>query len=183
MLYIFDADGTLRITKSGKPCPNTWKDQASLPNVRDKLVNLKSEGHSIAIASNQGGVSWGYMSEYEAWQIMDYTNFLLARVVADIRLCFYHNKGDRKNRYLDKTKPKPDMLLELIEDFKTTKQDTVFVGNEFVDMETAKNAGIKFEWAHEFFNWQDCYNIEIVQSQNGYFPKFKEVSNGSTVKV
>ena len=37
MQYIFDLDGTLRVTGSGKPVPNESYDQNILPSVRKRF--------------------------------------------------------------------------------------------------------------------------------------------------
>ena len=101
--YGFDLDGTLRATKSGKPCPNTPGDQFLLPNVKKKLIELRSETDNLYIISNQGGVSWGFMSEYDAWKITEYfvklTGLLEGFEFVDIKLCFFHPQGKYSDRY------------------------------------------------------------------------------------
>ena len=75
MLYIFDKDGTLvrelPDPKIGTRPANTPEEQELLPGVLSKIVSLKAEGHRIAIASNQGGVSWGFMSMAQAYDVMN----------------------------------------------------------------------------------------------------------------
>ena len=52
----FDADSTLRITKSGDVAPSDPDDVAVLPLTAPKLKELARQGYFIAIVSNQGGI-------------------------------------------------------------------------------------------------------------------------------
>lgn len=166
MLYIFDLDGTIRNTLSGKPCPNEPCDQTILPNVLDHLNGLKSQGNKLAACSNQGGVSCGYITEYQAWKIAVETNNLLGWLLDDIRLSFFHCNGLKNFRYMDNSKPNPDMALQLMTDFAVKPEETIFVGNEYVDQECAKQAGIAFVWAHNFFKWP----VDLLEwNKNGVF--------------
>jgi len=170
MIYIFDMDGTLRITKTGRPCPNDPTDQVLLPGVKDRLSSLKNNGDSIFACSNQGGVSCGYMSANMAWMIAAETNVLLGGVLEDIEMCFYYPDAIYSDRYKDFAKPKPEMVYMLLDnvdgDIEENKKQTVFVGNEFVDQECAKNASVNFVWAHEFFGWKE---ESLMRTQRGVF--------------
>lgn len=175
MLYIFDLDGTLRVTKSGRPAPNENDDQVLLPNVREKLRSLYDAGHVLTAASNQGGVSHGYMTEWECWRIQEHLDVNLGHVLADIRLNFYHSRGQYRSRYTDKRKPRPDLLIELLRDFP---DDSIlghfaggipaYIGNQYTDRQAAQAANIYFEWAHIFFGWRD---VDIVETEKGFFPR------------
>ena len=56
-LYVFDKDGTLvHPRKDGYV--ESPEDQILYEGVRDELDRLRSEGHVLAIASNQGGCDW-----------------------------------------------------------------------------------------------------------------------------
>jgi len=58
----FDADSTLRVSRSGSVSANSVDDVIILPNVIDKLESLTRDGYLIAIVSNQGGVSAGIIT-------------------------------------------------------------------------------------------------------------------------
>jgi len=63
MLYIFDADGTLRrCTVLGQPCPNRPDEWELLPGVQKKLATIDWSSNRFAIASNQGGVALGFLT-------------------------------------------------------------------------------------------------------------------------
>lgn len=70
MLYIFDKDGTVCRSKSGQKFINSWEDQELIPGRGEKIAELKAQGRKIALASNQGGVAFGFMSYDEAEEIM-----------------------------------------------------------------------------------------------------------------
>ncbi|MEA2112404.1 MAG: HAD-IIIA family hydrolase [Patescibacteria group bacterium] len=164
MLYVFDLDGTLRITKSGRSCPNQKEDQEILPNVLPVLRHLKLKGHTLAIATNQGGVSLGYFTSYMAWEIIKETQNLLDSLISSVEVSFYHPKGDLINFCRNDAKPKPDMLLRLINRYE---EKAVMVGDGFVDQEAAQKAEIPFIFAHDFFYWPLNF---VEKTEYGYSP-------------
>ena len=167
MQYIFDLDGTLRVTGSGKPVPNESYDQNILPSVREKLRYI----NDYFVISRQGGVSCGYMTEWECWQII-YVFFTeeigYINRPKDVRLMFYHDAGSLRQHYHKRTKT--DVILELIAYWYSgrRKKEYTYIGNEFADRDEALAAGISFQWAHEFFNWSAGY---VEETERGYFPK------------
>ena len=50
-------------------------------------------------------------------------------------------------------KPKPLMLVRLMHRFGARRDETLFVGDMERDEEAARRAGVRFQWAHEFFGW------------------------------
>lgn len=58
----FDADSTLRISKSGSVSANSTTDVRLLPNVGRALASLQKSGYLIYIVSNQNGVGSGVIS-------------------------------------------------------------------------------------------------------------------------
>jgi D-glycero-D-manno-heptose 1,7-bisphosphate phosphatase len=58
----FDADSTLRVSKSGKVSANDVKDVVLLPNVGRALGQLHKAGYLIYIVSNQNGVGSGVIT-------------------------------------------------------------------------------------------------------------------------
>ncbi len=74
----FDADSTLRISKSGKKTPNGPEDVMLLPGAATGLKKALAEGKLIAVVSNQGGVHWGHTSLADAEAALAKTAELLA---------------------------------------------------------------------------------------------------------
>lgn len=164
--FMFDVDGTLTATLSGKVCPNTPDDLFVLPGVAAKLKKLKGRGKRISFITNQGGVSHGFMTEHQAWDILLTTNALLGGMANNIKMCCYYPDALFSKRHVDRRKPSPTMLMEDIEDwFNAIKNQndediiphlytqSLYVGDAFSDQAAAQAAGIDFKWAHEFFGW------------------------------
>ena len=152
-LYVFDADGTLRrTTVPGQPCPNKPGEWELIPGVRERLAQIDWTRAGFGVASNQGGVGTGYMSQEAAYQLLfDMAAAALgsAPPAGSIEMCPhapYLNCPCRK--------PKPLMLRRLMRRFRTTKGETLFVGDMERDKEAARRAGVRFLWAHEFFGWE-----------------------------
>ena len=162
--YIFDLDGTLRhgITskdlKAGK-----MKQQIVLPNVKRKLTEIKNSKAVSVGFSNQGFPSFGVITEIQVWKFVIYfKEHLLKNLIKDVRLDFYHPLGPLKHRYKNKRKPKPDIIYELLKDYKIKPKQAVFIGNAESDKKAAQNAGIDFIWAYDFFGW-DKNNLELSE--------------------
>jgi DNA 3'-phosphatase len=58
----FDADSTIRVSKSGAPTASSATDVNVLPFVAPEMLRLARQGYVIAVVSNQGGVSSGYQT-------------------------------------------------------------------------------------------------------------------------
>ena len=55
-VIFFDADSTLRVSRSGSLYPTRGDDVYILPGVAEKIIEKGEQGYLIAIASNQGNV-------------------------------------------------------------------------------------------------------------------------------
>jgi D-glycero-D-manno-heptose 1,7-bisphosphate phosphatase len=155
-LCIFDKDGCLVKSvvesKSGKShAPNRLEDQEYFEDVRAVCENLRAEGWTLAVASNQGGVAFGIFSADEAELLVKSAAEYIGAVA--YRVCFYHPKGkvspwnqEHRNR-----KPQPGMLIELMQQFQVMPENTLMVGDWQSDKEAADAAGCDFRWAHEMF--------------------------------
>ncbi|MDQ3650950.1 MAG: HAD-IIIA family hydrolase [Acidobacteriota bacterium] len=153
-LYVFDADGTLRrTTVEGLSCPNQPGDWELISAVRERLAEIDwgTHGARFSIASNQGGVGMGYMTYEMAYQLladMVVEAFgVMTPPAGSIEICPHAPHANCPCR-----KPKPLMLIRLMHRFRVTRNDTLFVGDMDRDEEAARRAGVRFLWAHEFFN-------------------------------
>ncbi len=150
-LIIFDADGTLCTTKSGATFRKTADDWQWLPGRLEKLAELRNQGVKIGIATNQGGVAFGYLDPHEIRQEL----YKMGRLIhaAAIEMCFSHPNAtiDLWRENGSRRKPGTDMLLAIIKDSGESKQDTLMVGDRPEDEQAAKNAGVSFMWADAFF--------------------------------
>lgn len=152
-LYVFDADGTLRrTTVEGRPCPNKPGEWELLPGVRERLSQIDWTRAGFGVASNQGGVGLGYMSHEAAWQLLfDMAAAALGSAPphGSIEMCPHAPHANCPCR-----KPKPLMLQRLMHRFRAGERETLFVGDTERDEEAARQAGVRFLWAHEFFGWE-----------------------------
>lgn len=159
MLYIFDKDGTL-VTGMGDRPANTPEEQHLLPGVREKIDALRLHGHRIAIASNQGGVAWGFITHEQAVALIVDCADKIGGVDA-FRMCPYDPKAIKVNptggysRDDASRKPNPGMLIGIMRELGFSPDDTVMIGDMESDKEAAKNAGCKFFWAADFFDWDE----------------------------
>jgi D-glycero-D-manno-heptose 1,7-bisphosphate phosphatase len=156
-LIIFDADYTLRFCNvKGQPCPNKPGEWELLTNVKAKLAKYgwgspQSGKTGYGIASNQGGVGMGYFKAEMAFQLLRDT-FIAAFGFEPkdevIQMCTPKPHVDSKCR-----KPKPGMLLKIMNFWKVEPEETLFIGDMESDKETAGNAGCDFSWAKDFFGF------------------------------
>lgn len=76
----FDADSTLRVSRSGSPAANDRRDVYLLPMVAPPIRKLVDEGWLVAVVSNQGGIDKGYVKFAAAQGALRHTCRLLARL-------------------------------------------------------------------------------------------------------
>lgn len=163
-LAIFDIDGTLTEIKpeirERKPrlvTPNNLGEQQPIPGVIVGLEKLREAGVQIALATNRGGVAFGYTTYQEAESLAQEAAELCGIPEAGIYLCPYHAKarGPRADlRYAredDCRKPNPGMLNQALADYSASPEQAFFVGDRESDLQAAEQAGIRFFWAEDFF--------------------------------
>lgn len=156
MLYIFDKDNTLVYGYPGRPA-NSVEEQHLLPNVELKCARLRAEGHALAIASNQGGIASGYVSEAAVIGMLLNTAVLIGAIT--FRYCPHSSQVEE----CDCRKPRPGMLLKIMAQLRFRPQETVFVGDAETDRAAAEAAGIGFVWAGEFFDWPEDFNTILEE--------------------
>lgn len=154
MLIIFDKDGTLvQNPAPGRPA-NSLDEQILFPDVVDKCIQLRAEGHTLAIATNQGGVAFGHFDHHTAVSLL---KSVAEAIGADLyTICVTHPRATVKRAKRDSRfrKPNPGMLQYLMDALGFLPDDTLYVGDMESDRQTAQAAGVKFAWAWEFFDRQ-----------------------------
>ncbi len=155
MLYIFDKDNTLIASVGNRPA-NTPDEQVAMPNVVKKIRQLIADGHECYIASNQGGVSFGYISDSEARALMQDACVKCGIQKYNFLYCPYMLGGQYSKEYehfkMDR-KPEPGMLIAIMKFADAKQKDTIMIGDQESDRQAAKAAGVKFAWAKDFFEW------------------------------
>lgn len=163
-LAIFDIDGTLtEITPEALArnprlvTPNALGEQQPIAGVVEKLAKLKRAGVQIALATNRGGVAWGYTTLEEAETLAREAATQCGIPDVPVYVCPYHAKARGPRAVAayaqenDCRKPAPGMLLQAMEVIGIDPAETIFVGDMETDKEAAERAGVGFAWAGEFF--------------------------------
>ena len=152
MLYIFDKDGTLCESVSGKKYINSLEDQGLMPGVAARCQALRAQGHRLAVASNQGGVAFGIMTYEAANDIVEDAASLIEAVT--YRMSPYHPKGRIAQYAIEHPdrKPGPGMLLSIMAELAASPAETIFIGDRPEDEQAAQAADVAFVWAKEFFS-------------------------------
>lgn len=153
-LIIFDVDRTLTATKSGKMFRKTADDWQWLPGRIEKLCELKTQGVHLAVATNQGGVAFGYMKQEDI--LAELTRMIKEAGIptGGLYICYTHpNASIEQYKYEDgRRKPGPGMLLDAMRDFDSDPDETLYVGDRQEDKDAAEAAGVDFQWSWDFFN-------------------------------
>lgn len=163
-LAIFDIDGTLTEIKpeiqARQPrlvTPNHLGEQQPIAGVVEKLAELRDAGLTLALATNRGGVAFGYTTLEEAEALALEAAELCGIPDVNIYVCPYHAKarGSRSDprfaREDDCRKPNPGMLNQALADLGVSPEQACYVGDMETDRQAAERAGMGFCWAEEFF--------------------------------
>ena len=80
----FDADSTLRVSKSGAVTAEDPGDVNILPFVAGTIADLTRRGYLVAVVSNQGGISSGHQTDDDAQGALAFTVAQLAALGAPV---------------------------------------------------------------------------------------------------
>lgn len=154
MLYLFDLDDTLI---EGYVKQHPYSRVEVLPGRIERIATLRADGHIIGIITNQGGIAFGYNTEDDARTKFGQALKKLG-LLADtqIAVCYSdsRSKDGRYNTPADVARRKPSgaMIRELTAaNSEQATQGVLFVGDRPEDEAAATDAGVPFQWAHEFF--------------------------------
>lgn len=154
-----DLDGTVRYSKSG-PFINSVEDIVIYSGAEAQIWEYRDEGYMIVGVSNQGGVAHGFKTLEQAEHELDATIALFARCPFHIIKQCYHDGAGLVFPYNKRSlfrKPNVGMLAQIeVELFDAGYladwDNSIFVGDRPEDEQCAKNAGIPFQWARDFFH-------------------------------
>jgi DNA 3'-phosphatase len=105
----FDADNTLRVSRSGAVTANAVDDVIALPFAATKIAELNAAGTLVAIVSNQGGVAAGHTTLEVAEGALVFTAARLHELGATIDYLDFAEQNDEFR------KPKTGMATRLAE--------------------------------------------------------------------
>lgn len=149
VLYIFDKDNTLVGGMSNRPA-NIPAEQQLLPGVAIKIAELRAQGHRLAIASNQGGVAWGFISLEQADELLRDC----ASKIGGVDAYEFCPHDDKKGTHCECRKPRAGMLKAIMRRLNASARETIMIGDQDADQQAAVAAGVPFIWAADFFGWR-----------------------------
>lgn len=152
-LVIFDLDQTLVGGPEGRP-PNSLAEQYFLLGVIEKCAELRAHGICLGIASNQGGIAFGYTTQQQAYHRLEAAALQIGAMFV---YCPHHPEGTILEYAYDCEcrKPRPALLWSLLFCFNVAREDALMVGDQESDRLAAEAAGIDFRWAADYFGWRD----------------------------
>jgi HAD superfamily hydrolase (TIGR01662 family) len=140
-LVIFDLDGTLTPKREHSSDDFIFE---ILPGIKEKLTSLYElrflvpEGRKMAVATNQ------YSRDAEDKEMELFFDWLQVQLPIE-----FINVATNSEPY--RLKPSANMLVELMERFKVTPEETTFIGDDERDKQAAERAGVQYVDRGEFF--------------------------------
>lgn len=114
-----------------------------LPGVAERLA---SPGYDLVlVVTNQSGLGRGTVTPERVRRWIDQVNSACGGIVADYWAAPTLDSAFRK--------PRPDAVLALADKHFIDLGRSLFVGDAESDRDCACAAGVRFEWAHDFFGW------------------------------
>lgn len=138
-LVLLDRDGVLN-----QDMPDDYvkspAELVMLPGVGEAVARLNARGLIVAICTNQACVGRGIIDAAMLERIHDHLRDHLARASASIDAIFF--APDPPWAVTDRRKPGPGMLREAMAQFRAAPEDTVFIGDNVIDLQAGKSAGV-----------------------------------------
>ena len=165
--FILDRDGIINeiVLRNGKvSSPREFGEFKFLKASKYFLSKLVSSKKNIFIATNQPDISRDLLKAKDLEAMHSEINSKLN--VKEILICphdDYHNCSCRK--------PKPGMILKIIEDYKLQKSNTCFIGDSQKDIEAGNQANI------DSYYFKTDYNFDLSSLDLKYkeFKSFQEI--------
>jgi D-glycero-D-manno-heptose 1,7-bisphosphate phosphatase len=157
-LLILDIDGTVRkgFDELGR-FVNGPKDVEIFPEVPDLMREWKARGGRIIGASNQGGISLGYVTMENVLQAMALTHRLTGMAFDKIAFCQHHpDAKDPEHARCWCRKPRPGLVIEAALDLARRTDEfypphmALFVGDRDEDRLCAEALNIDFMLAADW---------------------------------
>ena len=139
-----DRDGVLNLDHGYVHAPEQL-DWA--PGARQAVKRLNDAGYYLFVVTNQSGVARGFYGEDDVVALHRWMADDLASVGASIddwRYCPYHPEGsvgDYRGKQ-DWRKPKPGMILDLLDHWPVEREGSFLIGDKASDIEAAAAAGL-----------------------------------------
>ena len=136
-LILLDRDGVINFDSADYiRNPAEWQP---LPGALQAIVRLREAGHQVAVCTNQAGIGRGLFTLQDLQAIHGKMLEELQALGADLdglAFCPHRPTDDCECR-----KPKPGMLLAMMDQLTREPAETCFVGDSLKDVEAALSAG------------------------------------------
>jgi D-glycero-D-manno-heptose 1,7-bisphosphate phosphatase len=147
----FDLAGTLVAMDETRQSPIDARGNITielLPGVREKLAPIHD--HLMFVVTNQAGVKRGRFRLAQVEAAMADLDRQLGDILTGWQIC-PHDDADGCNC----RKPKAGMIVELAEIHGVDLKNSTMVGDQDVDEQAARSAGVgRFMRAKDFFGWK-----------------------------
>lgn len=182
-----DLDGTVRKSRSGAMFgPTSPEDVEIMPNVLERIAAAKQRGMYVIGVSNQGVIGFGSKTELEVRDIIEATKYACDGLFDEVYSCptLAPEQGGKvvpDNRRSLFRKPGIGMLAHaehdaVLDGVIIDWDESLFVGDRPEDEACAMAAGIKFQWAWEFFGWPDIGSDPTLVSLEALERRLAEIA-------
>lgn len=142
MKVIFlDRDGVINKYPGDGKYVSQWREFKFIAGSIEAIRKLKAKGFKLFVISNQAGVSKGLYSQKDLDGMTLSMKKELKKHAASLDGVYYCTHQSEENCACKK--PKTGLLVKALEEAKIKPEVCLFVGDSFVDMQTAKNFGAK----------------------------------------
>jgi len=139
-LVLLDRDGVLNRDIDGDYVKSP-AELVMLDGVGDAVARLNARGLIVAVCTNQACVGRGIIDEAMLERIHDSLRDHLARAGARIDAIFF--APDPPWAVTERRKPGPGMLREAMSRFRAAPSETVFIGDNVIDLQAGLAAGVQ----------------------------------------
>lgn len=138
-LIIIDRDGVINEDSDAYiKSPDEW---IPVPGSLEAIARLKRAGYTVAVATNQSGLSRGYFDLTTLSLIHRKMDAQLAEQGGNVDAIFYCPHGPKDGCKC--RKPLPGLLNDISERFQTKLEDVFFIGDTISDIKAAVAAQAK----------------------------------------
>jgi D-glycero-D-manno-heptose 1,7-bisphosphate phosphatase len=144
---LLDRDGVLNVDHGYVGTRDRWD---WVDGALDAVKFATDHGWHVFVITNQSGVARGYYSEEQVATLMGWAADEARRhggTIDDWRSCPFHPEATvpAYRRASEWRKPRPGMIVSLIASWGLTPAHCLLIGDQSIDLEAARNAGIRGE--------------------------------------
>ncbi len=140
-VVFLDRDGVINKYPGDTRYVTRWEEFKFIPGSIEAIAKFNEKGFNVFIVSNQAGVGKGLYSEKELNRITKNMVKIMKRKNAEVTGIYYCTHRPQDNCFC--RKPKTGLLVRALKDFGLSPTVSFLIGDSMVDIETAKNFGIK----------------------------------------